>query len=51
MFVALVTGSVVATQKTPTMTGYRLRLVEAKWAVGWVLMAPTFNQPDHSPLK
>ena len=28
MFVALVTGSVVATQKTPTMTGHKLLVVE-----------------------
>ncbi|HBB74627.1 MAG TPA: ethanolamine utilization protein EutN [Planctomycetaceae bacterium] len=28
MFVALVTGSIVATQKTPTMTGHKLLVVE-----------------------
>ena len=28
MFVALVTGSVVATQKTASMTGHRLLVVE-----------------------
>ena len=28
MFVALVTGSIVATQKTSTMTGHKLLIVE-----------------------